>query len=247
MRVAGLKLQFWPAVVILVVIAVTVRLGFWQRDRAHQKEALQAHITRWENAAPQPVGAQPVALHAIEFHRVTARGRFMPALTVYLDNRPYNDQPGFYVVTPFKSDDGGYVLVNRGWLPRNVADRSAIAPYRTPAGDVTLEGIARANASRAFELGHGGSVAHQKIRQNIDVAAYANESGLPLQPFVIEQTNDIGDGLVRDWPPATTGVDRNYGYMFQWWGMAVAAFGFGLYAARRGARKDAQPHALSTH
>ena len=34
------------------------------------------------------------------------------------------------------------------------------------------------------------------------------------------------------------GVDTNYGYMLQWWGMALAALGFGLYAARRAAKKD---------
>jgi len=40
-------------------------------------------------------------------------------------------------------------------------------------------------------------------------------------------------------PSATTGVERNYGYMFQWWAMAAAALGFGLYAARRAAKKSA--------
>jgi surfeit locus 1 family protein len=40
-----MKIRWLPALLILIVVAVTVRLGFWQRDRAHQKEALQAHIT----------------------------------------------------------------------------------------------------------------------------------------------------------------------------------------------------------
>ena len=144
------------------------------------------------------------------------------------------------VVTVLKGaeDGGGYVLVNRGWLPRNADVRTAIAPYRTPTGEVAIEGIARANASRAFELGEGGSAAHQQIRQNLDVAAFASETALPLQPFVIEQTSDDNDALVRDWPAPTTGVERNYGYMFQWWGMAAAALGFGLYAARRAAKKE---------
>ncbi|OXJ01507.1 hypothetical protein CFB48_15905 [Burkholderia sp. AU33647] len=234
-----MKIRWLPALLILVVVAVTIRLGFWQRDRAHQKEALQASIARYEQAAPVDIGAQPMPLASIEFHRVRATGRFLPELAVFLDNRPYNDQPGFYVVMPFKLTGGGVVLVNRGWLPRNISDRTAIEPFATPAGDVEIVGIARADASRAFELGEGGSAAHQKIRQNLDVAAYAKETGLPLQPFVIQQTSDDGDKLVRDWPAATTGVERNYGYMFQWWAMAAAALGFGLYAARRAAKKSA--------
>ena len=233
-----MKIRLVPALLILIVMAVTIRLGFWQRDRAHQKEALEANITRFENAPAQAVTAAPVALKAIEYHRVRATGRFEPDLAVYLDNRPYNDQPGFYVVMPFKLAGGGYVLVNRGWLPRNFSDRTAIAPYETPPGDVEIEGIARADASRAFELGQGGSAPRQKIRQNLDVKAYATEIGLPLQPFVIQQTSNDGDKLVRDWPAPTLGVETNYGYMLQWWGMAAAALGFGLYAARRAAKKE---------
>ena len=238
-----MKIRLLPALLILIVVAVTVRLGFWQRDRAHQKEALQAQITQFENAPAQTIGAAPVALKDIEFHRVRAVGSFVPEQVVYLDNRPYNDQPGFYVVMPLKLRDGGYVLVNRGWLPRNMSERTTIGPYVTPKGEVEIEGIARADASKAYELGEGGSAAHQQIRQNLDVHAFAAETGLPLQPFVIQQISDDGDKLVRDWPTPISGVERNYGYMLQWWGMAVAAIAFGLYAARRAARNEHAPSA----
>jgi surfeit locus 1 family protein len=238
-----MKIRWGPALLILLVVVVTVRLGFWQRDRAHQKEALEAHITQFGNAPAEPIGAASIALKDIEYHRVRARGSFVADKVVYLDNRPYNDQPGFYVVMPFKLVDGGYVLVNRGWLPRNIANRTTIEPYATPAGPIEIEGIARADATRAFELGQGGSAPHQLIRQNLDVDAYAAETGLPLQPFVIQQLSDDGDKLVRDWPAPNTDVERNYGYMFQWWGMALAALGFGLYAARRAAKKEHAPSA----
>jgi surfeit locus 1 family protein len=241
-----MKIRFWPALIILIVMAVTVRLGFWQRDRAHQKEALNAHIVAFGHGPAQRVGATPIPLKDIEFHRVQAFGTFMPERAVYLDNRPYRDQPGFYVVMPLKLAGGGYVLVNRGWLPRNMSDRTGIEPFGTPDHEIEIDGVARANASQAFELGSGGSAAGLRVRQNLDVAAYAREIGLPLQPFVIEQENDISDKLVRDWPTPTMGVETNYGYMVQWWGMALAALGFGLYAARRAAKsakKDAATHA----
>ncbi|GLU32878.1 SURF1 family protein [Trinickia caryophylli] len=232
-----MKFRLVPALLILVAMAITIRLGFWQRDRAHQKEAIEARIEQFEHAPPQTVTKAPIAAGAIEYHRVRAYGRFMPEHVVYLDNRPYRDQPGFYVVMPLALTDGGHVLVNRGWLPRNADVRTAIAPYRTPTGDVWVEGIARTNASRAFELGEGGSAPRQAIRQNLDVDAFSAETHLQLQSFVIQQTNDTGDALVRDWPAPTLGVERNYGYMLQWWGMAAAALVFGLYAARRAARK----------
>ena len=150
-----MKIRLIPALLILLVIVVTVRLGFWQRDRAHQKEALEAQITQFENAPAQPVSAAPVELKDIEFHRVKARGSFVADKVVYLDNRPYNDQPGFYVVMPFKLADGGYVLVNRGWLPRNMSSRETIAPYTTPQGEIEIEGIARAECVARVRTGAG--------------------------------------------------------------------------------------------
>ncbi len=135
-----MKLRWLPALLILAVIALTVRLGFWQRDRAHQKEALEANVLRYEHATPFVAGSAPVVLKAVEFHRVRASGRFLPDQAVFLDNRPYRDQPGFYVVMPMRLADGGTVLVNRGWLPRNIADRTAIAPFTTPGGEVEHRG-----------------------------------------------------------------------------------------------------------
>ncbi|KAF1029411.1 MAG: putative SURF1-like protein [Burkholderia plantarii] len=238
-----MKLRWLPVLIVLAIFVLAVRLGFWQRDRAHQKEAIETRIERYAHAAPLDASSAPVALAAVEFHRVRATGRLLPDYAVFLDNRPYRDQPGFYVVMPMRLAGGGVVLVNRGWLPRNMADRTTIAPFTTPAGEVTIEGFARADASRAFELGHGGSAAHERIRQNLELAAYAAETGLPLQSYVIQQTSDTGDGLVRDWPAPTQDVGRNYGYMVQWWAIAVVVAGLGVYAARRAATRVSEPPA----
>jgi surfeit locus 1 family protein len=235
-----LKITFWPALLVLAVVLLTTRLGFWQLSRAHQREALNAHMLEYQHETPIPIDGKRRSLASIEYHRVVARGRLMPEHAVLLDNRPYRDQPGFYVVMPLALDGGGAVLVNRGWLPRNVQDRTQIAPFGTPAGEIEVTGVARANASEAFELGHGGSAPRTKIRQNLAVDEYASETGLPLQPFVIQQTSALDDGLVRDWPVQSADTQRNYGYMVQWWAMALAALGFGLYAARRAARPGKQ-------
>jgi len=234
-----LKIRFWPALAVLVVAALTTSLGFWQRGRAYEKEARQARIEQFAQAPAIPLGAVHLQPAAVEYHRLSARGRFLSDLTVYLDNRPYQDQPGFYVITPLQLDSGAVLLVNRGLLPRNLADRLAIAPYRTPDGEVDISGIGRVDVGRAFELGHDGSAPHLKIRQNLAIDAYATETGLALESFVLEQTNDTHDGLVRDWPAPSTGVERNYGYMLQWWGMAVVAIIFGLYAAWRAGKPNA--------
>ena len=83
-----MKFRLVPTLLILLAVAVTIRLGFWQRDRAHQKEGIEARITRYESAPPQTVTKAPIPVQAIEYHRVRAYGRFVPGRVVYLDKSP---------------------------------------------------------------------------------------------------------------------------------------------------------------
>lgn len=232
-----LKVRFWPALMTITAALFAILLGFWQRHRADQKQALEARLSQYQHAQPVHIMAAPLPLRDVAYHRVHARGRWMPEYVVYLDNRLYHDRPGFYVLMPLALNHGSaYVLVNRGWLPRHATRRTQISPYQTPVDEVEVEGIARPDAGRAFELGQNGSAPHLRIRQNLDIAAYRKETGLPLQPFVIWQTDDDKEGLIRDWPPMTTGIERNLGYMVQWWGIAAAILLCGLYGARRAVR-----------
>ncbi|VVD92197.1 SURF1 family protein [Pandoraea aquatica] len=228
-----------PAVLILLGVMLTAALGVWQYQRAQMRLARQAQIEHAERAPVVALGAQAYSLDDVTHRRVRVTGRFLRNRVVYLDNRPRNDLPGFYVVMALQVAPDHVVLVNRGWLPRDLRDRESIMPYATPAGDVTVEGIAAPDPSRAFELGHGGSAAGLSIRQNLDVAAYARETSLPLQPFVIMQTNDTGDHLLRDWPQPASGADRNYGYMAQWFGMSLILALLGLRLAYKRGRRMA--------
>ena len=69
---------------------------------------------------------------------------------------------------------------------------------------------------------HGSSKpAH--VRQNLDIAAYAAETGLRLQPRVIEQHSDLPDGLAREWPRHDAGIEKHQGYALQWYSLAALA------------------------
>ncbi|NUA29883.1 SURF1 family protein [Cupriavidus basilensis] len=218
-----------PTIAALVVIAVTCALGNWQLNRAHEKVARAARLEALAAQPPLEIGRSLVD-GALSERRVHVRGRFDAAHTVLLDNRPHGNgtdsRAGFMVLTPLRVAGGDAaapaVLVLRGWLPRDAQDRTHIAPFPTPEGEVELDGTALATVPRVFSLGRGANAeAGQKIRQNVDLAAYAAELGVPLQPFVLEQRNDNGDGLARDWAPADIGADRHYGYAFQWFGLAA--------------------------
>jgi surfeit locus 1 family protein len=229
-------------------VALTARLGFWQLDRAAQKTALQQ--AQEQRSRLPALGAADLSMDlgadAAHWQRaVVVEGRWMADATVYLENRAMNGHAGFFVVTPLVLDDGRAVAVQRGWLPRDLADRTRIAPYRSADGRLRVRGRIVPEASRLYELGAAASGA---LRQNLDLAAYAREIRRPLLPLVIVQDDDGGgdaDGLLRQWPAPAVDVHKNYGYAFQWFGLSgLIAFlyvWFQIIRPRR--RRSASGHA----
>ncbi|WP_343547440.1 SURF1 family protein [Ralstonia sp.] len=231
-----------PMLAGVALIALTCSLGRWQLSRAHERIERQARIMALENAPAQRITAQPVTAESVMYRPVLLRGTFDVAHTVLLENRPHItrdvSRPGFEVLIPLRLEGAGgrAVLVDRGWLPRDPVDRTRIAPYTTPTGEVQVEGMAVPHASRVFSLGSkdGADEVGQRLRQNIDLDAFSREIGVPLQPFVVQQQSDVEDGLLRDWPRADLGAERNYGYAFQWFAMAAAVLGLMIfYSVRR--------------
>ncbi|WP_295999568.1 SURF1 family protein [Rugamonas sp.] len=245
MRIA-FRFKSIPFLATVLVVALGIALGNWQERRAAQKIALEHKLAAGNAAAPLQLTASPLAADAaaaIEWRRVAVTGSFVPGWPVYLDNRPYKGQAGFYVLMPFKiAGSALHVLVERGWLPRDPAARDRLPAYGTPQGTVTVEGIARLNAGHVMQLGSAPPLRPHAIVQNAEVAQVAAASGLPMQPLVLEQTGpaapaDGDTGLVRDWPAPALGVDKHRGYAFQWYSLALMAVLFFVFNGyRRGSQ-----------
>jgi surfeit locus 1 family protein len=58
--------------------------------------------------------------------------------------------------------------------------------------------------------------------QRIQLERLAQELGYPLLPVVLLLDGEQSDGFVRDWHPLAFGPERNVGYAFQWFGLALA-------------------------
>ncbi|WP_342593177.1 SURF1 family protein [Ramlibacter agri] len=214
------------ALAALIGIAVTVSLGFWQWGRGEMRTALHDAQVRQEQLAPvdaealvrsaavHPKGDDPEILH----RAVTVRGQWLPEHTVWLDNRQMNGAPGFYVVTPLRLEHSrDVVLVQRGWAPRNFQQRTALPLVQTPPGTVEVRGRVAPSPAKLYSFGPDEA---GTIRQNLEVAGFRAETGLPLLPVSVQQEGAASEGLQRQWPQAGSGADKNYGYAFQWWAIA---------------------------
>ena len=231
-------------VAALAGAALTAGLGVWQLDRAAQKNAIEAAMQSRRIMPPLAAAqlARSEAEAAPQEHRsAVVSGRWDGVHTVYLENRPMNGRTGFFVVTPLLLDDGSAVLVERGWLPRDPTDRTKLTPPPTPAEPVKLAGRIALHLSQVYQIGDAGS---GPIRQNLDLAPFAAETGLKLRPLVVVQEDGQLaplDGLQRDWPKPAADVQKHYGYAFQWFAMAALIIGlyvwFQLIRPRRRAQR----------
>lgn len=218
-----------PTLGLLLLVAATVALGNWQRHRAHDKQSLREQYEEASRAPPlaldadQAIAADPARLR---FRAVRARGTYDAAHQVLIDNRVHAGRPGFDVVAPLKLEGDGYVLVDRGWVAQGPS-RAVLPQLPPPAGPVVVEGRINLPPARYLELGTDSNAG--PLRENLDIARIAASSGLPLLPFIVEQTQDTGDGLVRDWPAPDFGIEQHRSYMVQWY--SLAALGVLLWLA----------------
>lgn len=110
----------------------------------------------------------------------------------------------------------------------------------TPDGTIEIKGMARRHADRLFQFDSVAPLQAGAIVQNAEIADVAAASKLKLLPFLIAQTSDMKDGLLRDWPRPASGADKNRAYAFQWYGLALTAFIFFVVTGfRRGTKQQA--------
>jgi len=211
--------------------------GASQHVRVERSGEFGQHAARPRSALPEGQGS---GLHptGIEYRRVRLRGEWVASWPLFLDNRPLNGRAGFILAMPFRiAGSDKHVLVLRGWLPRDAVDYARLPEFQTPAGTVTVEGVATLSAGHVMQLGSAGEPKPGMRVQNLDVDTVAKASGLALQPFFVQQTGQ-GEGLVREWPAPETGVDKHRGYAFQWYALAAMAALFFVITGFRSGRKQ---------
>lgn len=221
------RFRLVPLIATVLVCALGVTLAQWQTRRAAEKIAIEQTMAARQSAPPLRLNGSQPDTNDIEYRRVTVEGEFVSGWPIYLENRPHNGVAGFYLLMPLKIDGStSSVLVQRGWLPRDPANRTRLPQLVTPAGKISLTGIVRSHPGRLMQLGQAASIQPGAIVQNLDIPALAEASKLQFQPFLIEQTSDTADGMVRDWPLPSSGVDKHRGYAFQWYALAAMALLF---------------------
>jgi surfeit locus 1 family protein len=238
-----------------------VALGVWQVHRLAWKEALIARVDAHLHAAPvAPPG--PAAWPALmrdpdEYLRVELHGRFANALETPV-RASTELGAGYWVLTPLLTDQGFWVLVNRGFVPPELRERSRRLAQE-PEGEQTVVGLLR------FSEPHGSLLQHNEPAQgrwySRDVAAMAAARGLgtgahpgPVAPYFVDAGMPAEAAAASDaWPRAGLTVIRfrndHLVYAFTWFALAAmvaGAMGY-LWVDEQRLRRLADPHAPAPH
>lgn len=208
----------------LLGMGVTFSLGLWQLGRAAEKTAFQDAKTQQADKVAVDGRTLGSALDdqaqraGLIHRRMVLMGRWLPQHSVFLENRQMNAKPGFFVLTPLQIEGtNGVVLVQRGWAQRSFTDRAALPAIQTPEGQVEIEGHLAPWPSRLYDF---GGVEQGPIRQNLDLQAFRQETGLGLLDVSVLQSGPASEGLLREWPVVASGVEKHHGYAFQWFGLS---------------------------
>lgn len=234
---------------VAVVVATCVRLGFWQLSRLEQRRELNAGIAaRLER---EPIGdiARLTDTAGLAYRVATARGLFDNDRYIVLPGRSHQGVPGVYLIMPLRlANRRDALLVNRGWLPS--PDAATIDATDFAVRDsAAVRGLVLPFPGRAQSLAQRDAVARDTAFRHvwfaIDERALRAQFPYPLLNVMIQQLRSSADTArypVRLGPPPLD-EGPHLGYALQWFAFAVIGVvgWFALVLRSRSAPRAASP------
>lgn len=204
---------------MLLVLPVLLYLGFWQLDRADQKQAM---FDRFGAAGETADFASVIdqSPESLRYRQVRLRGRYMTERQFLLEGMFHDSRPGLHVLTPLQlADSAGIVLVDRGWIPETLTrdtrpDLPVAANWREIKGRVVPYPQPGMRLSGDPDTGWPRRVVYPTPEQ---IGAALGTEVLLHQIWLDPVA---ADGFVREWKPAEFGPARHIGYAVQWFALA---------------------------
>ena len=223
---------------------VFIRLGFWQVDRLHERQAWNATIVHARLSNPMPLLQLASDTGAAHYRGATVEGRFDYRYELVLSNRTRRGSPGIELLTPVRmAGTDTAVLVNRGWVYS--PDGSSVDQAKWHEGDVArLAGYVELFSNdTAITAASNPRVIRRVARTDV-----MSKMPYPVAPFylvVVGDTADLSHPARRDLPVLEDGPHR--GYAGQWFSFAlISLVGAGIVVrrerAKRGGPGDASGH-----
>jgi surfeit locus 1 family protein len=217
--------RLFTTLLTLALMVLLVSLGRWQLRRADEKRALFDSFAAGTDVTRQIDGSTTLLPR---YQHIEASGRYDEARQVLIDNMVNGEQAGYFVITPFALAGGGWVLVNRGWVPLGAsrAERPAI-PVAADAR--RIRGRADHMPSPGIQMGTPAALAPPypvvaAFPTRADIARLLGESSWTRAADLILLDPGEPDGYVRNWTAPGFPPIRHIAYAVQWFALALTLF-----------------------
>lgn len=206
------------SLLVILVAATCVRLGFWQLHRLQERRAHNALVSARIHAAPLQLYAAPADTAGLAYRAAEATGTWDGARSIVLAARPLDGDPGVWLLTPLRLSDGRAILVIRGWLPSPDAAHVDIEPY-TLSGRAEVRGLLVSPPLGAVPPTAGPRL----IWYHLDQAALARQFPYPLAPVLLQAMAPAASTrqLPRPLPPPPLDEGPHLSYAIQWFSFAA--------------------------
>lgn len=225
----------------LAAAILFVRLGLWQVDRLHERQAWNAAITHARLNNPLPLLQLPTDTNVAHYRAATVDGRFDYDHELILSNRTRRGSPGVELLTPVRmSGTDTVVLVNRGWVYS--PDGTSVNQLRWREGDVAhLAGYVELFSTDTAIT----AAANPRVIRRVGRADVTTKLPYPVAPFylvAVGDTADLSHPARRDLPVLDDGPHR--GYAAQWFSFAlIALVGAAIVVNRERAKRGGAANA----
>ena len=218
---------------VLCLLPLLLRLGFWQLERAAEKEQILARYDARQALAPAAAGTINLDGDAAQLAGlpVSIEGRYDGQRHFLLDNRVQAGQAGYEVLTPMTDQSGRTWLVNRGWIP-GFADRRRLPEFETPDGELSVVGNVYVPAGEPILL-EDDIWAEQwpRVIQSVDMRRVADSLTGPIMPYQLRIAAGQPGALQVSWQQVNLSPAKHTGYAVQWFTMAIALVLFWIYSS----------------
>lgn len=123
-----MKNSFVFNIFVFLFITLFISLGTWQLVRLDWKKNLIREIEEGLNAKPILYSYGTIK----DYQRVILEGNFEYSKQIYLYSLNEKSEPGFDVLTPFTLKDGNNVLINRGWIKKDLKNKDLLITLKIP-------------------------------------------------------------------------------------------------------------------
>jgi surfeit locus 1 family protein len=225
----------------LIGTAVLIGLGTWQMQRLAWKEALIAERKAGLEAPPIALPDEIADGSGLNFRIVTVEGSFRHDLEQLFGAGARNGVFGHQVVTPLIRRNGETVLIDRGWIPADMADPASREAGRAE-GLVSIRGLARFRRNDRPGMFTPANDPATRQWYHYDLAAMESALGLSLAPVVVEALASAdSEKLPIGSRAEITLVNNHLQYAVTWYGLALALIGVYIVFHRQQTKARSRP------